>query len=161
MLFLLLAAIDPWNALPLHAPLPRRPADQSQRWAYPALARDLRFDAAIFGNSTARLINPAPLDAAFGARFANLAMVRAYAFEQARLMDVFIRAHPQPQAVLVGLDRVWCERGGALAHFGYDPIPEWLYDGDKLAAFGSLLSLHAIETAWRSVRSMLGLSPPT
>src|SRR5579875_482076 len=79
-LWLLLAALDPWGALPLHAGLPREPADHSQRWAYPELARDARFDAAIIGNSASRLINPADLDPAVGAHFVNLAMVHAYAY---------------------------------------------------------------------------------
>ncbi|MBV8916041.1 MAG: hypothetical protein JOZ05_23755, partial [Acetobacteraceae bacterium] len=159
-LFLVLALLDPWGALGLPITLPRRPADHSQRWAYPELARDQRFDAVIIGNSSARLLNPADLDGATSARFANLAMVHAYAWEEARLLDVFMAAHKEPKAVMIGLDRVWCERGDDFDHFGYDPIPEWLYDGDKLAAVGNLLNLHAIDTAWRSISAKLGLSPP-
>jgi hypothetical protein len=155
----LLALLDPWGALPFSSPLPRLPADHSQRWAYPELARDRRFDAAIIGDSASRLLNPADFDKAVGARFVNLAMVHAYAFEQARLLDVFIKAHPNPRAVLIGLDRGWCERGDDLEHFGYEPIPEWLYHGDVLAGLGNLLNMHAIETAWRSLSAVLGLSP--
>ena len=155
----LLGLLDPWGALPFPSPLPRLPADHSQRWAYPELARDRRFDAAIIGDSASRLLNPADFDKAVGARFVNLAMVHAYAFEQARLLDVFITAHANPRAVLIGLDRGWCERGDDLEHFGYEPIPEWLYDGDVLAGLGNLLNMHAIETAWRSLSATLGLSP--
>jgi hypothetical protein len=159
-LFLLLALLDPWGALGLPITLPRQPADHSQRWAYPELARDQRFDAAIIGDSASRLFNPADLDAATGDHFANLAMVHAFAWEQARLLDVFMSAHKTPKAVMIGIDRVWCERGDDTEHFGYGPIPEWLYDGDKLAALGNLLNLHAIETAFRSLSAKLGLSPP-
>jgi hypothetical protein len=159
-IFLLLCAVDPWGALPFHGPLPRVFADHSQRWAYPALAREPRFDAAIFGDSTARLIDPAPLNAALSARFANLAMTKAQAFEQLRLMDVFIQAHARPRAILIGLDKVWCDRRPDIPHFGYDAIPDWLYDGDTVAAFRNLLSLHAIETAVRDVSTLLGRSPP-
>lgn len=158
-LLLLLALLDPWGALGLPISLPHRPADHSQRWAYPEIARDQRFDAAIIGDSASRLFNPADLDAATGAHFANLAMVHAYAWEQARLLDVFMAAHPKPRAVMFGIDRVWCERGDDFDHFGYDPIPEWLYNGDKLAAWGNLLNLHAIDTAWRSLQSELGFAP--
>lgn len=158
-LFLLLATLDPWGALPFRSPLPRAPADHSQRWAYPELARDRRFDAAIIGDSTGRLLDPGVFDPAVSARFVNLAMVKAFAFEQARLLDVFIAAHPNPRAVMVGLDRIWCERGAEIPRFGYEPIPDWLYDGDTLAALGNLFTLHAIETAWRSLSFELGLAP--
>ena len=158
-LVVLLALLDPWGALPFPSPLPRLPADHSQRWAYPELARDRRFDAAIIGDSASRLLNPADLDPAVGGRFVNLAMVNARAFEQARLLDVFIGAHPNPRAVLIGLDRGWCERGDHIERFGYEPIPEWLYDGDTLAGLGNLLNMHAIETAGRSLRAALGLAP--
>ena len=155
LLFLLLAAADPWGALPWRSPLPRVPADHSQRWAYPELARDRRFDSAIIGNSASRLINPADLDPAMGAHFVNLAMVHAYAWEQGRLLDVFLAAHPQPRAVVIGLDQVWCTRESDPVKFGYDPIPEWLYNGDIGAALGNLLNLHAVDTAWRSLTGVL------
>ncbi|HYZ65019.1 MAG TPA: hypothetical protein VE650_21415 [Acetobacteraceae bacterium] len=158
-LFVLLALLDPWGAMPFRSPLPRTPADHSQRWAYPELARDPRFDAAIIGNSASRLLDPAAIDPVASARFVNLAMVHAFAYEQARLLDVFIAAHPRPRAVLVGLDRVWCERGTEFERYGYGPIPDWLYDGDRLAALGNLLNLRAIETALRSFSAKLGLSP--
>jgi hypothetical protein len=159
-LFLLLAAFDPWGAVGLGVPVPRLPADHSQRWAYPELARDRRFDAAIIGDSASRLINPADLDPATGARFANLAMVHSYPYEQLRLLDVFLAAHPEPKAVMIGLDRSWCERGEQQERYGYGPIPDWLYDGDRLAAWSNLLNLHAIETVWRSLSAKLGLAPP-
>ena len=69
--------------------------------------------------------------------------------------------HPDPRAVLFGLDRSWCERGDNLVHFGYGPIPQWLYDGDLTATFGNLLTMHAIETASRSLSAVFGLSPRT
>lgn len=157
-LFALLALADPWGTLPFRSPLPRVPADHSQRWAYPELARSQRFDAAIIGNSTARLFNPADLDAATGVTFVNLAMVHSFAYEQMQLLDVFLRAHPAPRALLIGLDRVWCERGDDLERFGYGPLPGWLYRDDALEALANLFNMHAIETAWRSASAILGFS---
>lgn len=156
LLFLVLLLLDPWGAMHWRSPLPRVPADHSQRWAYPELARDARFDAAIIGNSASRLFNPAALDPAMGARFVNLAIVHGFAWEQSRLLDVFLAAHPQPRAVVIGLDQVWCTRDANPEKFGYDPIPEWLYDGDRLEALRNLFTLHAIETAWRSLQTTLG-----
>lgn len=159
LLFAVLLFADPWGTLPFSSPFPRTPADHSQRWAYPELARSPRFDAAIIGDSTSRLLDPADLDPVTDSRFVNLAMVHAFAFEQAQLLDVFLAAHPAPRALLIGLDRVWCERGDDLQHYGYGPLPEWLYRGNTVEAMGNLFNMHAIETAWRSITAKLGLSP--
>ena len=157
-LFVLLALADPWGTLPFRSPLPRTPADHSQRWAYPEFARSPRFDAAIIGDSTARLFNPADLDPAVSATFVNLAMVHSFAYEQLQLLDVFLRVHPAPRALMIGIDRLWCERGDDPEHFGYDPLPEWLYRDDALGALANLFNIHALETAAISARAMLGLS---
>ena len=78
---------------------------------FPSLARSDRFDSAIFGTSTSRLLRPAVLNAEFGARFANLSMNAATAYEQSRLMAVFRTAHPAARMVLVGLDISYCTPG--------------------------------------------------
>lgn len=157
-LLVLLALLDPWGVLPFRSPIPRLPADPNQRWAVPELARDPGFDAAVIGNSASRLLNPADLDPAAGARFVNLAILNGRAYEQSRLLDVFLRAHPTPRAVLIGVQQVWCERGDAVVRFGYGPIPEWLYDGDWVAGLANLLNLHALDTALRSLKAELGLA---
>ncbi|MCC7282510.1 MAG: hypothetical protein IT556_09020, partial [Acetobacteraceae bacterium] len=54
------------------------------------LARSARFDSAILGTSTSRMLRPAVLDPLFGARFANLSMNDATAWEQYRLGLVFL-----------------------------------------------------------------------
>ena len=157
-LYLLLALADPWGTLPFPSPFPRQPADHSQRWAYPELARTPRFDAAIIGNSTSRLIDPADLDPATSATFVNLAMVHSFPFEQMQLLDVFLRAHPAPRALMIGIDRLWCERDDTIGHYGYDPVPDWLYRDAPLASLKHLFNLHAIETVWRSAATELGLA---
>src|SRR4051812_39210368 len=86
--------IDPFNTLPLSLPLARAPVSTNARFAFPALARSANFDSAVIGTSTSRLLRPVVLDRAFGARFANLSMNAATAYEQARLLEVFIREHP-------------------------------------------------------------------
>lgn len=160
LLFALLALLDPWGTLPFRSPLPRVPADHSARWAYPELARSQSFDSAIIGNSTSRLFNPAVLEEAVGGHIVNLAMVRALAYEQARLLDVFLAAHPHPRTIQIGLERTWCERGDQIARFGYDPIPEWLYDDSWGGRISNLFSVHAVYTVFRSLSAVLGLSKP-
>ena len=66
--------VDPFDTLPLSPPADRVPVATNARFSFPSLARSAKFDSAIFGTSTSRLLRPAILNAEFGARFANLAM---------------------------------------------------------------------------------------
>ena len=120
--------VDPWDVLPLSPRANRAPVTSNQRFAYPSLARSQRFDSAVFGTSTSRLLRPTALNASFHARFANLAMNAATAWEQTRLMRVFLRAHPMAKFVVVGLDvGVVRDRGHAASELTPRPFPEWMY----------------------------------
>ena len=94
--YLFVIVIDPWDTLPLSPSLPRVPISGNARFSFPALARSPRFDSILLGTSTTRLLQPAQLDPLFHARFANLAMNSATAWEQTQLLQVFLRAHPAP-----------------------------------------------------------------
>ena len=72
----------------------RAPVATNARFSFPALARSAKFDSAVFGTSTSRLLRPVMLDPEFGARFANLAMNDATAYEQARILRRVRAAHP-------------------------------------------------------------------
>ena len=133
--------VDPWDVLALSPPAPRVPISTNARFSFPALARSPRFDSIILGTSTARLLQPAQLDGAFGARFANLAMNSATAYEQSRLLTVFLRAHPAPRVVVIDLDASWC--GPASERYTSRPFPEWMY---KPITWPSI---------WRAYREML------
>lgn len=154
-LFLLVAVVDPWDALPLSPPLPRVPISSNARYSHPALARSPKFDAALFGTSTVRLLRPAALDPLFGARFVNLAMNSATAYEQTRLLGVFLRAHPQPRAVLIGLDQAWCVP--RLERYTPRPFPEWMYGPGRWAGYGQALQPYAVQEAVSQLATMLGL----
>jgi hypothetical protein len=155
-LFLLVAIVDPWDALPLSPPLPRVPISSNARFSHPALARSARFDAAIFGTSTTRLLRPAALDPLFGARFVNLAMNSATAYEQIRLLQVFLRAHPHPGAVLIGLDQAWCVP--KLERYTPRPFPEWIYEpAPRWAGYREALQPYAVQEAANQLAVMLGL----
>ena len=53
-----LAIVDPFDTLPLSPRLDRPPIATNARYSFPALARSARFDAAIIGTSTSRLLRP-------------------------------------------------------------------------------------------------------
>lgn len=120
-----IAFADPYGlrASPGHPPGPI--IDANQRLSYPAIARGGAFDAAVFGTSTARLLDPTALDAAFGAEFANLAVNAATPDEQLRLASLFLARRPI-KAVLFGLDAPWCAANPAprTEH----AFPDWLYE---------------------------------
>ncbi|MCJ2058061.1 hypothetical protein MKL09_16025 [Methylobacterium sp. J-048] len=152
-----LAGLDPYGlrAAPGHPPGPIM--DTNQRLSYPQIARGGPFDAAVFGTSTARLLDPDALDAAFDARFANLAMNAATPDEQIRLADLFL-AHRPVKAVLFGLDTTWCAADPPAR--SANAFPDWLYETG--APWGVLrqVSLRSVTIAAQTALARLGLARP-
>jgi hypothetical protein len=159
-LFGFVALVDPFEDLPLAPPAHRVPVATNARYAFPALARDTRFDSAIMGTSTSRLLRPDVLNAELGGRFVNLAMNAATAWEQARMLDLFARAHAAPRTVIVGLDVAWCVTGDTLQRTTPRPFPEWMYDDDPWDEYAHLLNLDALEQAGRQFGIILGVKRP-
>ncbi len=130
--------------------------DRNQRFMYPQIARSGAFDAAVFGTSTARLLDPADLERAFGGRFANLAVNAATPDEQERLAALFLAANPV-RSVLFGLDATWCAETppARTAH----PFPDWLYRPG--APWGPLhqVNLQGLAIAGRVALHRLHLMP--
>lgn len=50
--------VDPYDNVWFSPPLEREPVSKNQRFTYPALARNQRFDSLILGTSSIRLLNP-------------------------------------------------------------------------------------------------------
>ena len=157
-LYAFVALVDPWDALPLSPPLPRVPISGNARFSFPALARSPAFDSVVLGTSTARLLQPAQLDPLFRARFANLAMNSATAWEQTRLLQVFLRAHPAPRAIVIGLDSEWC--GETAPETTPRPFPRWMYGPNRWAGYAQLLTPYAVQEAANQVAVMLHLKRP-
>ncbi|WP_449411030.1 hypothetical protein [Methylobacterium komagatae] len=152
-----IALADPYGlrAAPGHPPGPI--VDTNQRLSYPAIARGGDFDAAVFGTSTARLLDPASLDSAFGARFANLAINAATPDEQLRLAALFLVRRPV-KAVLFALDAPWCAaRPAARSSHAF---PDWLYEPG--APWGVLrqANLRGLTAAFNAVQVRLGRAKP-
>ena len=160
--YLFVVLVDPWGMLPLHLPMARVPISTNARYSFPALATDAKFDAAIIGTSTSRLLRPAVLDGAFGAHFANLAMNAATAWEQERLLLLFARTHPagarfKARAVILGLDASWCLAGPGSPRLTGRPFPAWMYGGTRWRGYGQMLSLYAVQEAANQASAALGL----
>ena len=154
-----IALVDPWGVLPASLPLDRVPVSTNQRFSYAMLARDPRFDSAVIGTSTARLLRPQDLDTTFGGRFVNLSINAGTAWEQAQLLDLFARSRPAPRRVLIGLDMVWCETG-PLRRLTPRPFPEWMYAGSPWRGYLEILNLYAAEEAGKQAGAALGFVRP-
>lgn len=153
--YLFVLVIDPWNVLPLSPPLPRVPISTNARFSFPALARSPAFDSLVLGTSTARLLRPAQLNLAFGGHFANLAMNSATAWEQMQLLQLFLRTHPTPKTILIGLDGEYC--GDTAPETTPRPFPRWMYQGSPWAGYQHMLTPYAVQEATNQLTVMLGL----
>lgn len=150
------AALDPYGlrAGPGRAQGPLM--DGNQRFMYPQVARSGAYDAAVFGTSTARLLDPAELGNAFGGRFANLSMNAATPFEQSELARLYLR-HNRPRMLILGLDSTWCEPDADRRRLTFRAFPTWLYAPE--AAFGALRQVNwqSLGTAFEGLLFRLGL----
>jgi hypothetical protein len=155
VVFLFVAGIDPWGMLPVSLPLPRVPISTNARFSMPALAVSPRFDSAVIGSSSSRLLRPERLDALFGGRFVNLAMNAATAWEQSRMLALFTRTHAAPRVVIVGLDTAWCTL--APERLTPRPFPEWMYGGSPWRGYREMMTLYAVQEAGSQLWTALGL----
>ncbi len=157
VIYAFVVLVDPFDTLPLSPPADRAPVATNARFSFPALARSRQFDSAIFGTSTSRLLRPAVLDAAFGARFANLAMNDATVHEQSRMLTVFARAHPAARVVVVGLDVRCCVTGDDYEKLTPRPFPEWMYDSNPWRGYGEMFNLYAVQEAGQQFGILTGI----
>jgi hypothetical protein len=153
--------VDPFDTLPASPRLGRSPVASNARFAFPALARSQSFDSALFGTSTSRLLRPAALNPQFGARIVNLSMNDATVYEQARLMEVFLRAHPAPKLFLLGIDIRWCVTGDTFQKLTPRPFPEWMYGDSLWRGYGEMLNLYAVQSAGQLFGILTGLKAET
>ena len=148
--------LDPYQDVPFSPPLARAPISTNQRYSYPAIARSPAYDSAVVGTSTMRLLDPARLDAGSGARFANLAMNSATAYEQGRILELFLRHHPAPRVVVLGNDGTWCNRRDDVADYTFRAFPEWMFDDHRWNDLLYLFNDKALEDAVRMVEYLAG-----
>lgn len=160
VLYAFILVLDPYQNVPFSPDLPRAPIATNQRFSYPAVARDPRFDGLIMGTSTSRLLDPARLGELTGARFANLAMNSATAYEQRRIHELFVRHHPGMRYLVLGVDEVWCTRATDVPRYTFRAFPEWMYDDQPWNDLGYLFNDKALEDAVRMLELLLGQREP-
>jgi hypothetical protein len=160
LIYAFIVVVDPWGMLPLSPRFDRVPVTSNQRFSYPMLARSPQFDSAIIGTSTSRLLRPEALNAAFGARFVNLAMNDATVFEMSSIFNVFHRAHRRPKVIIFGLDVRWCVTGDSYQRLTPRPFPPWMYGRDLWRGYGEMFNLFAMQEAGKEFGVLTGLKKP-
>lgn len=158
-LYTAVLVIDPYDTVWFSPPFARAPVTTNQRFSFPALARKAKFDSAIIGTSTTRLLRPVDLNPFFGASFVNLSMNSGTAYEQLQILKVFARSHPRAKVVIFGVDVIWCEVQERYDRFTYRPFPPWMYDENRWNDLFYLFNLPALEEAGRQLAYLTGLRP--
>ena len=159
LLYAFILALDPFGMRASATQAPTPLMDLNQRFMYPQVVRSARFDSAIFGTSTVRLVDPARLDRSIGGSFANFAMNAATPWEQLQLAGLFMRQNPRPRFLVFGLDETWCEVDADRKKLTFRAFPPWLYDDDPWNGYAELLNLTTLEIAGRVALHRLGLMP--
>jgi hypothetical protein len=157
LVYAFVVLVDPFDTLPLSPPADRVPVATNARFAFPSLARSDRFDSAVFGSSTSRLLRPVALNPEFAAHFVNLAMNAATAYEQTRLMSVFRAAHPEARVIVVGLDLAYCMIGDAEITLTPRPFPEWMYQDNPWRGYREMFNLYAVQEAGQEFGVLIGV----
>jgi hypothetical protein len=149
--------VDPYHLMPFSLPIDRAIVSGNQRYVYPQVIRSRRYDGLIIGTSSARLIDPERLNAAFGVRFANLSMNAATPWEEMTLFRYFLRNAGPPKALIVAMEG-WCrpdaDRERITKTHGF---PDWLWDDNRWNDLPYIFNSEAVILAARLVRYQFGL----
>jgi hypothetical protein len=153
-----LVALDPYDTGRLGLVVNRNIPQQGPRTANVSRGRDPAFNAAIIGNSHIQLVMPEELNAATGFSFVSLIVPATGPREQLTLMRWFLRHHPEPAAIVIGLDTTWCTADPALPISR--PFPFWLYDRELLAYATGLIRYSALERIPVRIGALFGRIRP-
>jgi hypothetical protein len=153
LLFAFMIVIDPYDSGKFGLLGIEGVNDRNTHTAGASRARDVNFDSAIIGNSTAHLLDPVELSRATGLRFVQLALTGASPRVEFTMLDFFLRHHPRVGALVVVTDPSWC----AHAQSPPEAFPYWLYGKSTLVYAARLISWPAIEHAFQRLSIGLGL----
>ena len=160
LLFAFVAMLDPFGMRVHAGQAPRPIMDINQRFMYPQLVRSGRFNAAVVGTSTMRLLEPEVLSRGLDARFVNLAMNAATPWEQTQMAQLFREHVRAPKRLIWGIDTTWCEADATdeAKRLTPRPVPAWLSREVGWGDWPKLLNLTNLEIAGRLMAHRLGWS---
>lgn len=151
---------DPYGVSPVRLISSEHVVPTQRRYIVADIIRSGRYDSFIVGTSTVNSIDPAWLEAAFGGRFANVAVHGATPYEQTRVLDLVLRQRPAPRMVILGLDDIWCSRTQPARYHPQAQFPEWLFDDARAPHLTHLLNWRAVELARRKLEIAWNASKP-
>ncbi len=157
---LFVIALNPYGNLPKPGSGRHVIMDSDQRFQYPSIARSGRYDSAVFGTSSGRLLSPVLLERHFGGTFANLALNDGRAWEQYQLALLYLRHTPAPRMILFALDWVWCTDRADVERTRQKEFPQWLYDENPWNDWQYVLNGRTLEISVRKLSYHLGLGQP-
>lgn len=160
LLYVFILVADPYQNISLVGSLERAPVSTNQRFAYPAIARNPSFNGLVIGTSTSRLLDPQRINPQSSARFANLSMNSATAYEQQQIHALFVKHHPDMRYLVIGVDETWCNRSENIERFTFRRFPPWLFDDNRFNDFLYLFNGKALENAVRMTELLLGKRAP-
>jgi len=116
-----------------------------------SVGRDPKFEAAVIGNSTIALIEPARLTALTGIRFAQLAVPGTQIPEQLAIIDWFMKHHDgSAKALVIALSRdTWCASDPT--QLGNNSFPMWRFSDSRIEYLAGLISMSSAQQAARRV----------
>ena len=156
--FLFVLLVDPLGVSPVSIFPGLNVVYNNRRQAMPQIIRSNRFDSFIIGTSTTITIDPVRAEAAFGGKFANVAIYGATQYEQSRVIDLVGRQGPK--MILLGLDATWCSTEAPTRYHPWWPFPEWLYGDVSSQDLRRLLNWHMVRLAVSKLRLVLGVDLP-
>jgi hypothetical protein len=159
VVYIFVYCINPYGNFPTLFQYDRHLVSISHRLMFPQIMRSGQFDSLLVGTSTSKLIDPDQLNEPFHARFANLSMYSATAWEQVTFIDYFRRKAQTPKVLIIGLDTVWCHQEAHRHRLTPAGFPFWLYDDNPWNDFLYVLNRETLEIAGRQIGYQLGLYP--
>ncbi|MEE9589205.1 MAG: hypothetical protein V3V97_14415 [Hyphomicrobiaceae bacterium] len=152
--------MNPFGNLPVRVAEAHVIMDINQRFQFPSVVRTGDYDSVVLGTSTSRLLDPAILEKYFGGRFANLAMNDGRAWEQYRLLKLFLETNGPPHTLLFGLDVVWCDLHAYKNRLTKRGFPEWMYDKNPTNDWFNFINGKSLEISFRQLAHRLGFDDP-
>jgi hypothetical protein len=100
-------------------------------------------------------------DAAFGGRFANVAIHGSTLYELRRVIELAARRVTDLKRVVLGIDvKRWCRAEPPRRYHRKAIFPEWLYDGTPFNDFEGLLNIKMLNAAFSQLAVDLGYTAP-
>jgi hypothetical protein len=136
-------------------------ASRNPRLFKGGVARDPRFDAALFGSSTGYPLDPQKIGDSTGWTMAQLAIPATLPPSQLMVARTFQRTRVGRANLQIHvLDHLWCRPGDPNAG-GWGAFPDWIYESSDAEYLSRIFFPEGITTAARRVAIRAGLTAPS